>query len=98
MSKNIADSYQDLIKGINSLVSRGDGQSTGEGMSIPIDKSEANDIYDKIDTLRENINTFNYYTAFYPNKEITWNRELELVKHISNILDKLEIEKNIREV
>ena len=90
--------YIELLNSMKNILDREKYEQNQEGVSMPINTEEANILHKQVLAIRENINTFNYYTAFYPNKDKIWRDNIEYVNHISNILDKLEIEKNIREV
>ena len=96
ISKNITQDYQELLQEIDKVLKKQVYKQTQAGVTVPIDQAEANKIEEKRHSLQENIKSFNYYTAFYPNKETTWGKELEFVHNISNILDKMTID-NIRE-
>lgn len=88
--------YLELMKSMKDILNKENYKQTQAGVSVPISKEEANMLHQQVSAIRENINAFNYYTAFYPNKEKTWSEDIEFIAHISNILDKLAIDENIR--
>lgn len=96
ISLKTTQQYMELMKNMRGILNKEAYKQTQEGISIPISKEEANMLHQQVSAIRENINAFNYYTAFYPNKEKTWENDIEFISHVSNILDKLAIDKNIR--
>lgn len=95
--KNIWVKYRDLLQEMGKVVNRGEYKETQAGVTIPINKEEANLISQKANKLTEELNAFDYYTTFYPNKETIWEQELTEVNHIKSILTKLAIDKNIKD-
>ena len=95
--KNIWTKYIDLLQEMNKIINRSEYKETQAGVTIPISKEEANLINQKANKLTEEINAFNYYTTFYPDKENIWRQEIEDIDHIQIVLDKLAIDKNIKD-
>jgi len=91
--KNIWVKYKDLLQEINKVVNRNEYKETQAGVAILINKEEANSISQKVNKLTEEINAFNYYITFYPDKDNIWKQEIEDINHIQIILNKLEIDK-----
>lgn len=97
LNQAINRDYEGLVKILAEIVNSYNHTTSDTGISMSINKEEADLIDQQINLIKENINSFNYYTTFYPAKDKVWSKEIFTINHIFNVINEISIGDKIGE-